>query len=125
MNGILSALRRIDWLLVLFILPIVLAGLATMNSFSPLGDAGEFFNKQILWILVGFLVFFVFSFLDFRFLKRTDVLVGIFLVNAVILLLLFVLGSSTYGARSWLDFGFFSFQPVDMMKLVLVIILAK
>lgn len=119
------AIKRIDWLLVFFILPIIVAGLVTMKSFAPLEDAGPFFSKQIIWILISFLVFFVFSFIDFRFLKRTDVLVTIFLLNCFILLLLFVLGNVSHGAKSWLDFGFFSFQPVDMMKLVLVLILAK
>ena len=120
-----SALKRIDWLLVVFILPIIAAGLVTMKSFAPLEDAGVFFNKQIIWILVGFAVFFTFSFLDFRFLKRTDVLVAIFLVNCLILLSLFVFGDVAYGSQSWFKFSFFSFQPVDMMKLVLVLILAK
>lgn len=116
---------EVDWLLVFFILPIIFAGLVTMKSFAPLEDAGLFFNKQIIWVLIGFAVFFVFSFIDFRFLKRTDVLVFIFLLNSGILFSLFILGNISHGAKSWLDFGFFSFQPVDMMKLVLVLILAK
>src|SRR3989338_8881375 len=122
---IVSVLKRIDWLLVLFILPIIAAGLVTMKSFAPLENAGEFFNKQIIWILVGFAVFFIFSLIDFRFLKRTDVLVFIFLLNLLILLLLFISGKISHGSKSWFDFGFFSFQPVDMMKLILVLILAK
>ncbi len=120
-----KALNKIDWLLVFFILPIILAGLVTMKSFTPLEDTSNFFSKQIIWILVGFAVFFVFSFIDFRFLKRTNVLVALYLINAGILLLLFILGNVANGAKSWLDFGFFSFQPVDMTKLVLVLILAK
>ena len=119
------ALQRIDWLLVFFILPIIAAGLVTMKSFTLLENAGEFFNKQIIWALISFIVFFVFSFIDFRFLKRTEVLMTIYLFNCVILLLLFILGYVAHGSKSWFDFGFFSFQPVDMMKLVLVLILAK
>lgn len=125
MNSILTAFKRIDWLLVLFILPLIIAGLVTMKSFTPLENAGNFFNKQIIWILIGFAIFFIFSFIDFRFLKRTDVLVSIFLFNSLILLLLFILGSISHGAKSWFSLGLFSFQPVDMMKLVLVLILAK
>jgi len=125
MNSILSAFKRIDWLLVLFILPLVIAGLVTMKSFTPLENTGNFFNKQIVWVLIGFTIFFIFSFIDFRFLKRTDVLVSIFLFNSLILLLLFILGSISHGAKSWFSLGLFSFQPVDMMKLVLVLILAK
>ncbi len=118
-------IKRIDWLLVSFLAPIIVAGLFTMKSFAPLESTGEFFNKQIVWVLIGFSVFFVFSFIDFSFLKRTDVLVFLFVGNALILLSLFVVGSSAYGAKSWFDFGFFSFQPVDMMKLTLLLILAK
>lgn len=120
-----AALKRIDWLLVFFILPIVAAGLVTMKSFTPLENAGEFFHRQVIWILVGFTVFFIFSFIDFRFLKRTDVLVTIYLLTSAVLLSLFILGNVSHGAKSWFNFGYFSFQPVDMMKLVLVLILAK
>ncbi len=115
----------IDWFLVLFILPIIIAGLVTMKNFAGIEDSGVFFSKQIIWISIGFFIFFIFSFIDFRFLKRTDVLITIFLFNCGILLSLFVLGYISNGAKSWFDFGFFSFQPVDMIKLVLVLILAK
>lgn len=120
-----KALNKIDWLLVFFILPIISAGLVTMKSFTPLEDSGDFFNKQVIWVLVSFSIFFVFSFLDFRFLKRTDVLVFIFLSTCLTLLTLFVLGNAAHGAKSWFNFGWFSFQPVDTVKLVLVLILAK
>ena len=120
-----NSLKRIDWMLVFFILPIIAFGLVTMKGFTPLEDTGLFFSKQLVWILVGFTIFFVFAFIDFRFLKRTDVLVTIFLFNSFVLILLFILGYVANGAKSWFDFGFFSFQPVDVMKLVLVLILAK
>jgi len=117
--------KRIDWLLVFFILPIITFGLVTMRSFVSEEGAGVFFNKQIIWVAISLVVFFTFSFIDFRFLKRTEVLVGIFLFFSAILLALFVTGKVSHGAQSWFDFGGFSFQPVDMVKLVLVLILAK
>src|SRR3989344_2209835 len=115
----------IDWLLVLFIFPIIISGLVTMKNFAPQEGGGEFFSKQVIWILLSFVVFFLFSFIDFRFLKQTNILVFIFLFTLAILLLLFILGNVAHGAKSWFDFGFFSFQPADTMKLVLVLILAK
>jgi rod shape determining protein RodA len=39
--------------------------------------------------------------------------------------LLFGLGTVAKGARSWFDLGFFSFQPSDLVKLALIILLAK
>lgn len=120
-----KALKKIDWMLVLFILPIIGGGLVTMKSFSSLENAGDFFSRQIIWVTISFAIFFIFSFIDFRFLKRTDVLVFLFLLFSFVLLLLVVLGKISHGAKSWFDFGFFSFQPVDAMKLVLVLVLAK
>src|ERR1035437_4105204 len=120
-----KALKRIDWMLVFFILPIVAAGLVTMKSFSSTENAGGFFNKKIIWIILSFAVFFIFSFIDFRFLKRTDVLVSLFLFLCFLLLMLIVLGHISHGAKSWFNFGLFAFQPVDVMKLVLVLVLAK
>lgn len=120
-----KVLNRIDWLLVFFILPIVGAGLVTMKSFSTLEANTNFFSRQILWVIISLAVFFAFSFIDFRFLKRTNVLVTLFLCTSFILLALFVLGKVSFGAKSWFDLGFASFQPVDIMKLVLVLLLAK
>jgi rod shape determining protein RodA len=96
-----------------------------MKSFAPEENAGDFFSRQIIWISLGLALFFIFSFIDFRFLKRTHVLVFLYLFTSLILFLLFVLGHISHGHKSWFNFGFFSFQPVDVMKLVLVLILAK
>lgn len=121
----ISFFRRIDWLLLLFILPIVSAGLVTMKSFVPGATEENFFGRQLIWIGVSLVVFFVFSFIDFRFLKRTDVLISLFLFFSGLLLLLFIVGHASHGARSWFSLGFFSFQPADMMKLVVILVLAK
>ena len=118
-------IKRIDWLLVFFVLPIVLAGLFTMKSFTPAEGTINFFEKQIIWIVISLAIFFIFSFIDFRFLRRTDVLVTLFLVFCGLLAILFITGHIAKGAKSWFSFGIFSFQPVDMMKLVLILILSK
>lgn len=118
-------LKKIDWVMTLFLLPVVLAGLFTMKSFGFGESSVDYFGKQIIWVALSFFVFFIFSSIDFRFLKRTDVLVFLFSFVCLILLAIFLVGKVSKGARSWLDFGLFSFQPVDFMKLVLVLILSK
>mgnify|MGYP003423119776 FL=1 len=115
-------LPKIDWLLFLFLIPVLGAGLITMKSFT---EETPFFSHQLIWIAVSFVVFFIFSYIDFRFLKRTEVLVTIFCFFSGLLLLLFVAGHTANGAQSWFSFGGFSFQPSDMMKLVVILMLAK
>ena len=120
-----KVLSRIDWLLVFFILPVIASGLVTMKSFALTETGGDFFSKQIIWVILSLAVFFVFSFLDFSFLKQTGVLVFLFLFLSSVLILLIMVGSIGSGPKSWFNLGLFSFQPVDMMKLVLVLGLAK
>ena len=117
-----SLKRNIDWILFLSILPIIGAGLITMNSFSL---DNHFFNRQIIWVTISLSLLIICSFFDFRFLRRTDILVGIFSFISLLLVSLFVIGHTAKGAQSWLDFGGFSFQPSDPMKLVVILLLAK
>ncbi|OHA85133.1 MAG: rod shape-determining protein RodA [Candidatus Yonathbacteria bacterium RIFOXYC1_FULL_52_10] len=123
MEFITKATRtHIDWILFLATLPLLGAGLLTMDSF-----AGEnpFFVRQLIWIGVSLAAFFAVSFLDMRFLKRTGVLVWLFVGACAVLLALFVLGHTAKGATSWFDLGGFSFQPSDPVKLLVILILAK
>ncbi len=117
-----SRFLNIDWLLVVFLLPVLLAGLITMKSFT---EATPYFSHQLIWIGISFTVFFALSCIDFRFLKRTEILVALFGIFSFLLLLLFIFGHVSNGAQSWFSFGGFSFQPSDMMKLVVILMLAK
>jgi len=121
---------HIDWVLFVVLWPLLVAGLVTMNSFSGEGlttgiDGDLLFNRQISWIIIGVLIFFGASFIDWRFLRKTWVSVILFLFSTFLLGLLFGVGSVFQGAQSWFDFGAFSFQPADLIKIFLIIILAK
>ena len=116
------AFRYIDWVLLGAALLLCGAGLVTMNSFA---SENSFFERQIIWILLGVAAFFAASFLEFRFLKRTSVIMGLFLGITAMLGILFVLGSVFSGAQSWFDLGLFAIQPSDPAKLVIILLLAK
>ncbi len=111
-----------DWLLFVALLPILGAGLLTMHSFT---EANTLFSRQLVWIAVSLVLFFCASFIDWRFLRRSDIIFGLFLTATALLLFLFVTGRVVKGAQSWFDFGAFSFQPVESVKLILILVLAK
>ena len=114
--------ESIDWVLFLATLPILGAGLVTMNSFT--GDS-HFFIRQSIWIIVSVVVFFGLSTIDFRFLRTTWASIGMFIASCGLLLVLFVIGHTVKGAQSWFNLGFFSFEPAEPIKLVVIFILAK
>lgn len=116
------SLFRVDLALIISIIFISLAGLLTMSSFQT---HDSYFIKQGAWICISICAFFVMSRLEYRFLKQTRVVISLYLAILFILSILLVLGHVAKGAQSWFNFGGFSFQPSDIMKLVLVIVLAK
>ena len=121
-TGLKELFKNIDWVLFGSVATITLAGLVTMNSFV---GQSVFFNKQIIWIGVSVFAFFIASNIDWGFLKNTRVVTILFFISTSLLFLLFVAGNITKGAQSWFDFGAFSFQPIDPIKLVIILILAK
>lgn len=80
------------------------------------------FLSQVVWLLAGWVVYFFVSFINLNFLKRSVWL--IFAVNLALLISVKFFGKSFYGAKRWLDLGFFRFQPSETMKVVLVLALA-
>ena len=102
---------------------IVILGLVTMNTFGDAANA--FFGKQIVWLIISVIACLTISFIDVRFLRRTSVVIWIYVITVAILTSLFFFGSVFQGSQSWFNLGFFAFQPAELSKLVLVLLLAK
>lgn len=126
-RAVAQFVHAIDWVLLGAASLLVVAGLVTMNSFVPLesGASNIFFDRQIAWFAVSLIVFFIASFVDWRFLRRTSVVITLFVLSLVVLVFLFITGTITLGAISRFDFGIFFVQPSDPVKIVLIIVLAK
>lgn len=123
LNNFFSRLfQAVDPILFVATLPIMAAGLVTMNSFS---GTNPFFLHQTIWIFIALAIFFAISFVDVRFLKRPGVVVSLFVAIATLLALLFVIGHISRGAASWFRVGLFSIEPSDPAQIILIIVLAK
>lgn len=118
----MNLVRSTDWLLFGAALLIASAGLISMESFAA---ASPFADRQVVWLGIGVLCFFLVSTLDLRFLRRTSVIVTIYLASAALLALLFIAGSVFGGAQGWFNLGAFAVQPADPAKLALILLLAK
>ncbi len=112
----------IDWSLLGAATLIALLGLATMHSYSV---ENAFFERQIVWIILALVIFFIASLPEYSFLRRTPVVVGIYSAIIFLLALIFLAGSVVLGSQQRFDLGIFFVQPSDPAKLALVIMLAK
>lgn len=120
---ILKNFKKIDFSLFFLALLISILGLTIL--YPVLGAESSIFNKQIISLVIASGVFLITSQLDIYFLKNNRFIIFLYLFSIGLLILLFFIGSTYGGARSWFDLGSFSFQPTDLMKLVLILILAK
>lgn len=119
---ILRTFRNIDWMILGSAVTLVIFGLVTINSFD---QSNTLFDKQLISLVVSLAAFFVLSQFDFRFLKNSKILTLLYVLTAMVLGSLFIFGSTFGGAQSWFVLGSFAFQPVDVAKVVILLVLAK
>lgn len=86
----------------------------------------QYLKRQLVFLLIGLVVMFVFSFLDYRIFRHHSLLLIIFYALGVAMLLaVLIFGRTIRGSRGWLNFGLFHFGPTELIKLVLILIFAE
>ena len=85
------------------------------------GDSMFFMKKQLVGAIIGLASMIILYFIDYRFLKKLKWISLI--VSLVLLLLVFVpsIGVKVYGARRWINLGFFTLQPSEIAKFGFII----
>jgi len=83
----------------------------------------DIYKRQILWLAIGLVCFFVISGVNYR--KLWDANYFIYAAALFFLLLVFGLGIVRLGAQRWLRFAWFNFQPSEFAKLAIIIFLAR
>jgi Bacterial cell division membrane protein len=89
------------------------------------GDSYYYIKKQLQFIVVGVIAMFIATMFDYRWVKKVTTYVYIAAVILLCGVLLTGFGSSSGAAQRWLDLGFIRFQPSELMKLALVLMIAK
>lgn len=80
-------------------------------------------RNQLLFAIVGVVGLVTVTAIDYRLWLR---LTGLAYVSSIILLLIVdVAGKTALGATRWINLGFFQFQPSELAKIVLILVLAK
>ncbi|MDO8231916.1 MAG: FtsW/RodA/SpoVE family cell cycle protein [bacterium] len=111
-----------DWTLLLPVLTLSFLGVLTMSTF---GQGMSLAPRQLIWIFLALGVYVTLSNFDMRFLRRTSVVMSMYVVSIILLSLLILFADPVMGARAWFSFGLISFQPADLAKLTLIALLAK
>ncbi|UCC41154.1 MAG: rod shape-determining protein RodA [Candidatus Aminicenantes bacterium] len=116
-----SLLQNIDWILIALLLLNSIIGVAFIYSSSHYLP-GNYYVKQIIWIVISFIVLFLFLSIDYK----TIVIYSPYFYIASIVMLggLLLLGRFEGGVRSWIKFPFIQIQPSEITKIMVILILA-
>ena len=119
---IAEKLTLINWPFLLLITAIALIGIAALYSVAG-GALEPWASRQVVRYCLGLTLLFAIALFDIRWWMRAAYplyLIALLLLGAVI-----IYGVESGGARRWLGYGEFTFQPSEMMKIALVLALAR
>lgn len=116
-----KAVKKLDFTLISVVVLLAGYGLLVMYGLSSKTTI-ESFNMQLVWFFIGLIFMSVVGTLSFHQLKHYAI--PVYVINLILLLLVFLVGHTSQGAARWLQIGFLRIQPSEFAKLVVIIALA-
>jgi len=124
------ARRVFDMVLLLTALLLLAVGIGMVFSASFVaahkyfGDGAYFLVRHVLWVVAGVAVMALVAHMDYHLWQR--IATPFYLASLILLALVLVFGTTTYGATRWLSLGTLpSFQPSEVAKVAMVVYLAS
>ncbi|HDQ23072.1 MAG TPA: rod shape-determining protein RodA [Candidatus Uhrbacteria bacterium] len=119
--------KKFDWLLLITVCLIVILGLILLYSIA-LGSQSEQsllnFKKQAVFFICGlFIIFFIAFFIDYKVLIKYNAV--LYALGVCLLVAVLFLGRTIRGTAGWIELFGWSFQPVELAKICLIIYLSK
>ena len=120
-NQLNTKLRNLDWLLIFIVLLIGTISLLTIYSI----DTGQnnYFEKHTIRFLFSFILLIAVALTSIKFWVGSAYLFYIFVL--ILLILVDYFGLSAQGAKRWLNLGVFNLQPSELMKVAVILALAR
>lgn len=119
---------NIDYTLLLIIILLLMIGIimifsaAYYQAVNRFGDPYFFLKKQVIFSVMGFCIMILVSSINYKFLMRFSV--PLFIFSNALLIIVFVTGEARGGKKRWIDLGFIDFQPSEISKLSIMLLLS-
>ena len=118
-------LKNFDW--IIFSAVILLSAFGLMEVYSVALGLGSHdlvnFYKQVFFVALGVVLMFIFTFVDYRFLKSLNRY--LYWLGVIVLVSVLIFGQTINGTKGWFSIFGFGIQPVEFIKIILIIFLAS
>ena len=117
--------QNFDWTLCGLVMAICAIGIVNIYStgFSLSDNQSPLYLKQLQWIMFGLFLMMITFLIDYRAINQVAYI--IYAISALSLIAVAVFGHTANGAQRWISFGFVLFQPSELMKVSIIIVLAR
>ncbi|MDN4594846.1 rod shape-determining protein RodA [Polycladomyces subterraneus] len=120
------SLLSLDYPLIVLILLLAVISILSISSATYTSDP-SYVGKQIGWYVLGILFMTAVLLFDYRTLAQGRFVYVLYGLGLILLMLVWVpgLGAKVKGAQEWIRIGSFQFQPSELMKIILILTIAK
>ncbi|HJX39333.1 MAG TPA: rod shape-determining protein RodA [Anaerolineae bacterium] len=123
------AWQHFDFVLFAATAALIVVGIALIYSATLAGTPyspdwwDSFFTRQIIYSMVGIGLMLLLAFTDYTIFAHFNHLIYALTISSLILV--YAIGRITFGAQRWIDLGIIDFQPSELAKVLLIIVVAK
>src|SRR3989304_4821833 len=115
--------QHFDWVVFLITISLAITGIVNIYSATLMDSDTSFYEKQLIWFLIGLVLMTSITFINYIHLERFAY--PVYILSIILLAATLIMGRTTAGAKRWLDIGFISFQPSKFSKIAIILVLSK
>ncbi len=121
---ITEKLKKIDLNILLSLSILITVGLMALHSATlAAGGAEVWFRKQLVWIGMGTVLMLVVYLVPLEFIFKLAP--PLYVISLILLVIVKIAGVTGLGATRWIRLGFFNFQPSELAKIAVLLLLGK
>ena len=119
-DSILKKIFKLDWVLLFVVLIICIIGVGALYSAGD-GSLKPWALNHIYKVIFGFFIVFILSQFKINFIMNFSVILYLFCILCLIFVTYFGVGD----VKRWIDLKYFFFQPSELAKIAIILLLAK
>jgi rod shape determining protein RodA len=116
-------LLSFDWICLIGILLLSGAGLVALWSTTQGTNLSYYLARQVMYLCLSLVVFLIVLYFDYHI--YTEYIAAAYLSGLAVLGMVLIVGYTVHANKSWLRLGTFSFQPSELVKIIVIVALAK
>lgn len=116
-------LLSFDWFWFLALLGLAGTGLLAIWSTTVGTSLESYLGRQLAYLCIALVAFLILLYFDYH--LYSDYVILAYISGVAILTLVLVIGRTVHNNKSWINLGGMAFQPSELVKIVVIVALAK